>query len=139
MAKTNITQASTVIVPVGDQERALAFYVDALGFEKRADFTYAGDVRWIELAPPGALTTVTLVAASEARPAGIETGIAFDTADVEADHAALQARGVDVDAAILRQGDPVVPWSGAVLAGIPAMFRFRDPDGNSYLLVHQPG
>ena len=43
-----------------------------------------------------------------------------------------------MDEAILREGDPHVRWSGAVLAGIPSMFRFRDPDGNSFLIVQQP-
>jgi catechol 2,3-dioxygenase-like lactoylglutathione lyase family enzyme len=35
-----ITQLATVIVPVSDQDRAIAFYVDTLGFEKRLDCSY---------------------------------------------------------------------------------------------------
>jgi catechol 2,3-dioxygenase-like lactoylglutathione lyase family enzyme len=75
------------------------------------------------------------VPARENRPAGIETGIAFNSADIEGEHAALRDRGVDVDEAILREGDPIVRWAGAGLGGIPPMFRVRDPDGNSFLLV----
>jgi catechol 2,3-dioxygenase-like lactoylglutathione lyase family enzyme len=37
-----ITQVATVFVPVSDQDRALEFYVDRLGFEKRVDFSYGG-------------------------------------------------------------------------------------------------
>jgi hypothetical protein len=37
---TFITQVATVFVPVSDQDRALAFYLDKLGFEKRVDFSY---------------------------------------------------------------------------------------------------
>ena len=48
-----ITQVATVFVPVADQKRALVFYLDKLGFEKRADFSYAEGSRWIEVAPPG--------------------------------------------------------------------------------------
>ena len=131
----HVTQVATVMVPVTDQDRALAFFVDALGFEKRADFEYADGERWVEVAPPGAASQVTLVQARDGRAAGIETGLSFNSTDVEADQAALRARGVDVDAAILGEDDPPVPWAGGVLAGIPPMFLVRDPDGNSFLIV----
>jgi catechol 2,3-dioxygenase-like lactoylglutathione lyase family enzyme len=130
----HITQVATVLIPVSDQDRALAFYVEQLGLEQRADFTYAGGERWVEVTPRGAATQITL---ARGRPAGVETGVVLVSADLEADHADLRARGVDVDPAILREGDPVVRWSGAVLAGIPAMFRLRDPDGNSLLVVQR--
>ncbi|HEX4624645.1 MAG TPA: VOC family protein [Solirubrobacteraceae bacterium] len=135
MPDLHVTQVATVMVPVTDQDRALAFFVDALGFEKRADFEYADGERWVEVAPPGAASQVTLVQARDGRAAGIETGLSFNSTDVEADHAALRARGVDVDGAILGQDDPPVPWAGGVLAGIPPMFLVRDPDGNSFLIV----
>ena len=127
-----ITQLATVMVPVTDQDRSRAFFVEQLGFEPRADFEYAGGARWVEVAPVGATTQLTLVRADEA---GIETGLAYSCDDVEAEHARLRGRGVDVDEAILRQGDPVVHWAGGVLAGLPPMFRVRDPDGNSFLIV----
>jgi catechol 2,3-dioxygenase-like lactoylglutathione lyase family enzyme len=132
---THITQAVTIMIPVSDQDRALEFFVTELGFEKRADFEYAGGERWVELAPPGAATQMTLVRASAERPAGIETGLAFSTDDVVGAHADMRARGLDVDREILREGDPVVRWAGGVLAGIPPMFLVRDPDGNSFLIV----
>jgi catechol 2,3-dioxygenase-like lactoylglutathione lyase family enzyme len=129
-----ITEVATVIVPVSDQERALEFYVGTLGFEKTTDFRYAEDDRWVEVAPSGAATRISLARQTAARPAAVETGVAFTSRDVEGDHADLRARGVDVDD-LLREGDPVVRWSGAALAGIPSMFLFRDPDGNSFLMV----
>jgi catechol 2,3-dioxygenase-like lactoylglutathione lyase family enzyme len=138
MAPTNINQAATVFVPVSDQERSLAFYVDTLGFEKRTDFTYAGGERWLEVIRPGAATAFALIGPRDGAAPGIETRVALGTADVEADHADLRARGVDVDDAILRAGDPVVTWGGATLAGVAPMFRLRDPDGNSFLIVQSP-
>jgi catechol 2,3-dioxygenase-like lactoylglutathione lyase family enzyme len=134
-ARTQITHIATVLVPVTDQDRALEFFVEQLGFEQRADFTYGEGERWLEVAPPGAAAQVSLVQAREERPAGVETGVVFSSADVAADHAELRARGVDVDRQILREGDPVVRWSGAGLAGVPPSFLFRDPDGNSFLIV----
>lgn len=59
--RTRISQVGAVFVPVADQDRALEFYLDTLGFEKRAEFTYGGENRWIEVAPPGAANTIALV------------------------------------------------------------------------------
>jgi catechol 2,3-dioxygenase-like lactoylglutathione lyase family enzyme len=132
---TRITQVGPVFVPVGDQDRAIEFYVEELGFEKLADFRYGDGERWVEVAPPGAATNVALVTPPEGHSAGVETGVVFASEDVDADHAALRTRGVDVDDAILRPGDPVVHWAGAGLAGVPPMFLLRDPDGNSFLIV----
>ncbi|HXF35054.1 MAG TPA: hypothetical protein VN603_10830 [Candidatus Acidoferrales bacterium] len=50
---TGITQVATVFVPVADQDRALRFYLERLGFEKRADFQYGQGSRWLEVAPRG--------------------------------------------------------------------------------------
>ena len=123
---TRITEVGTVFVPVADQERALAFYVDKLGFEKRVDFGYGGGSRWIEVAPPGAATTLAIVPPREGEPTGVETGVGFDTEDVDRDHADLRARGVDADETIMRMGDPA-----------PPMFFIRDPDGNTFFIAQQ--
>jgi predicted enzyme related to lactoylglutathione lyase len=127
-AKTHITELHTVAVPVADQERALEFYLGKLGFEKRLDGAFGDGLRWLEVAPPGAATTIALVAAGAGVPevTGSETGIRLSTEDAEADHADLQSRGVDVDAEIIRMGDSV-----------PPMFLFRDPDGNRFVVVEQ--
>src|SRR5690349_9028233 len=97
---TQITHTATVAVPVSDQDRALAFFTETLGFEPRADFEYADGARWVEVAPKGALSQISLVVG---RPTGIETGIVFNTTDLAADHAALP----DVDPIITTE-DPVV-------------------------------
>jgi catechol 2,3-dioxygenase-like lactoylglutathione lyase family enzyme len=124
--RTRIAEVGTVIVPVSDQDRALEFYLDTLGFEKRTDVPYGGDQRWVDVAPPGATTTIALVPPREGESAGIETHVGFTTEDADADHAYLRAQGVDVDEAVMRMGDPV-----------PPMFFFRDPDGNTFLIVER--
>jgi catechol 2,3-dioxygenase-like lactoylglutathione lyase family enzyme len=121
---TRITEVGAVIVPVSDQDRALEFYVEKLGFEKRTDTAYGEGERWLDVAPPSGATTIALIPPREGDSAGIETRVAFNSEDVDATHAELRARGVDVDEAVMRMGDPV-----------PPMFWFRDPDGNSYLIV----
>ena len=121
--KTHITEVRTVAVPVTDQDRALDFYVDKLGFEKRLDATFGGDRRWIEVAPPGSSTTIALAPLPQRGTAGVDTGIRLVTEDAEADHAELLARGVDTDAQVLH------------FEGAPPMFSLRDPDGNLLYVV----
>jgi catechol 2,3-dioxygenase-like lactoylglutathione lyase family enzyme len=140
---TRITEVGTVFVPVSDQERALEFYVGTLGFEKRIDFVYGEEgLHWIEVAPPGAANTISLVPPGEGSSArGDEAHCAFATADIEADHALLRARGVDVDAEIARSGgrrSGLISIAASVGDPVPAQCFFRDPDGNRFLLV-QPG
>jgi catechol 2,3-dioxygenase-like lactoylglutathione lyase family enzyme len=123
---TQIIGLGTVMVPVNDRDQAIEFYLDKLGFEKRADIPFGAGDRWVEVAPPGALTTIALVRPGEGESAGIETRVGFTTDDADADHAELKARGVDVDEAVMRMGDPV-----------PPMFFFRDLDGNKFMVVER--
>ena len=121
---THITHVGTVIVPVSDQEQALDFYVGKLGFEKRLDGPLGDGARWIEVAPPGAATTIALVLTRDGEPADVE--VSFTTKDAEADRAELRTRGVDADESVMR-------WEG-----VPPMFTFRDPDGNRFRTVERP-
>ncbi len=123
---TRITQVGAVMVPVSDQDRAIAFYTDKLGFELRADIPFGRGDRWVEVAPAGATTTIALVAPREGEAVGIETRVGFATDDADANHASLRTAGVDVDAEVMRMGDPV-----------PPMFFFRDPDGNKFMTVER--
>jgi catechol 2,3-dioxygenase-like lactoylglutathione lyase family enzyme len=123
---TSITEVGTVMIPVSDQDRAIDFYVGTLGFEPRGDTPYGDGERWVEVAPPGAATTVALVPPREGDPVGIHTRVGLTSDDIDADHAHLRERDVDVDDAVMRMGDPV-----------PPMFFFRDPDGNTLLVVQR--
>ncbi len=123
---TRISDIGLVIVPVSDQSRALEFYVEKLGFEKRSDMPFGENDRWLEVAPPGAQTTLAIVPPREGEPAGTAAGISLTTADVDAVHADLLAAGVDADPEVMRMGDPV-----------PPMFFFRDPDGNTFFVVER--
>jgi catechol 2,3-dioxygenase-like lactoylglutathione lyase family enzyme len=123
-ATTQITQVGTVIVPVSDQDEAIAFYTEKLGFEKRSDVPFGNGDRWVEVAPAGAETTVAIVKPRPGEETGVETRIALSTKNIDADHADLKARGVDVDAEVMRMGGPV-----------PPMFFLRDQDGNKLFIV----
>jgi len=121
---THITQIATVIVPVSDQDRAIEFFVEKLGFEKRSDTPFGRGDRWVEVAPTGAASTIALMPPREGESVGIPTRVGFATTDADADHASLKAQGVDVDEEVMRMGDPV-----------PPMFFFRDQDGNQFMVV----
>jgi catechol 2,3-dioxygenase-like lactoylglutathione lyase family enzyme len=126
-SKLNLTQVGRVCVTVNDTDRAIDFYVDKLGFEKIVDVPMGPDQRWVEVSLKGTPTTIALAPPPQGQTAGgAQTGIILDTSDVDADHAALKAEGVDVDGEVTRYGGPV-----------PPMFWLRDPDGNA-LIVVQP-
>jgi predicted enzyme related to lactoylglutathione lyase len=120
-----VSKLANVIVPVADQDRALQFYTEALGLEKRADVPFGDGNRWIEVAPPGADTPIAICPPGpNVTAGGKDTGISLQTDDIEAYHAQLKDRGVDVDAEVSRFGDAV-----------PPLFWFRDPEGNRLMVV----
>ena len=122
-----ITQLGRVIVPVSDQDAAIAFYRDTLGFTLTADVPFNEDDRWVEVAPPRGGAAIALSRPQGDYQPGRMTGIALESADPAADHAELKGKGVDVDEQLLG-GDGTVP----------PMFFFRDRDGNTLLLVQGP-
>ena len=120
--RTRITGVKTFGIPVSDQSRSLAFYVDKLGLELRVD-TMFGQERWIEVAPPGSITTVALVRGPDQVRTGIDTQIRLATDNAEGARTELIAHGVDVDEIIRRY--PV------------SMFTVRDPDRNRIVIVEE--
>ena len=126
MAQTiTLIDVRTVAVSVKNQDRAVEFYVDTLGFEKRMDAPIGGGLRWIEVAPPGADVSIALSPASDTSPAGVDSGIRLTSVDVDREHDAMLQRGVDAD--------DVLRWPD-----VPAMFTFRDVDGNTLYVVESP-
>jgi predicted enzyme related to lactoylglutathione lyase len=122
-----VSKLSAVIIPVADQDRALEFYTESLGLEKRADIPFGDEVhgRWIEVAPAGAETPIAICPPGPSAEAGNrDTGIGLQTDDIEAYHAQLKKRGVDVDEEISYMGDPV-----------PPIFWLRDPEGNTLMVA----
>ena len=110
------TRASTVAIPVTDQDRTKALF-EGLGFETRFDADLGGGFRWIEVVPPGAETSIAVVATSDELPTGVDTGIRLVTPDARAAHQRLAGLGLDVG--------ELLDWETA-----PLMFSFTDYDGN---------
>lgn len=124
--QAQINGVRTVGIPVRDQDRALEFYIQTLGFEMLMDapLEQLGG-RWIEVSPAGSAVTIALTPAREDAPTGVDTGIRFTTDDAAALHSHLSATDVDVD--------ELLRWEG-----IPPMFDFRDPDSNTLYVGEIP-
>ena len=93
-----ITGPHHITVLVRDQEHALHFYVDILGFEKIADDSFGPGMRWLVVAPKG--QTQPQIVLNKAFDPEMETrigklsGWVFHTADCQATYADLEAKGV---------------------------------------------
>ena len=109
-------------VCVSDQDRALKFYTEKLGFEVKTDVPFEGGQRWIELKIPGAETGITLFT-----PKGQEDRIgtfintSLWTDDLEGTYEALKSKGVEFTTPPTKQS-----WGSFAM--------FKDPDGNSFVL-----
>lgn len=125
-ATSHITSVGTVFVTVSDQDKAIDFYTNTLGFELRGDTSYGEGQRWVEVGPPGGETAVALVPPMGDGPGpGQDLGFGYDTDDLEAAMAELRSRGVEFEE-VPDMGGPV-----------PPMAWFRDQDGNRVLLVQR--
>ena len=125
-AATHITQLGRVIIPVSDQDTALEFYTDKLGFEVRADIAFGEGDRWLEVAPAGSAASVAIMPPRPGETPHNDQGcVVFTTTDLDADHATLKERGIEVEEPMGGEGP------------VPRMFFFRDPDANMLLLVEE--
>jgi len=120
---SRISEISLVVVPTTDQDRGIEFY-ESIGFEKRTDIPFGEQYRWVEVYPPSGTTGIALAPPPPGTPTAVQTGITLTTDDIDATNSHLKSLGVDVDAEVARYGDPV-----------PPMFWFRDPEGNSLIVV----
>jgi len=124
-----ITQLGRVIVPVADQDDAIKFYTDTLGFTLTADVPFGEGSRWVEVTPPGGGASLALAPPQGDYQPGRMTGVALESPDPNADHAELQKSGVDVDVDL---------WGGD--GTVPLGFFFRDNNKNQLMVVEaQPG
>jgi lactoylglutathione lyase len=134
------TIGGTVVI-VSDQQKAVEFYTQKLGFELKTDMFFdssnSNRIRWVEVAPKKSQSTISLMVANaqllsnegeiEAAKKGIgtETGIWFYSDDIQLTYGELKNKGVDIAAPEKQE------WGGI-------MSKFKDQDGNSYSLISLP-
>lgn len=120
---TKLTRVGRVMVPVANQDDAIRFYTETLGFKVAADVPFGESDRWVEVTPPAGGVSLALVPPQGNFQPGRMTGIGLESDDVRADHVELKGRGVDVD-------DDLMGGGGSV----PLLFFFRD-NNNNHLMV----
>jgi catechol 2,3-dioxygenase-like lactoylglutathione lyase family enzyme len=116
-----ISRVDTVSIPVSNQGQSLLFYRDALGFELVRDHHANNKKRWIQLAPKGAETTISLVVPFAGMKAGSVQGLVVKTDDITSTYNELVDRGVSLS--------EIVSLIGGRFA------TFTDPDGNGWVLI----
>ena len=129
---SNHTNASTTILNIGvamftiaDQDAAITYYTQTLGWELRADIPFGdeGANRWVEVAPPGSTARLALNSPMGDRgPGGSAIGV--ETPDVETEYARVQAIDGVKTGEMMGDDGPV-----------PRMFSIEDPDGNHIWVV----
>lgn len=116
-----INKVTVISVPVSDQDRAKAFYVDTLGFEAVRDDSSVPGMRWVQVAPKGSGVALTLVTWFDTMPPGSLRGLVLACDDLDADYQRLSAAGVEFDTPPEQH-----PWATEAVC--------HDPDGNMLVL-----
>ena len=127
-APTTVSNIGVVMFAVADQDAAVAFYTEKLGWEVRGDTRFGenGENRWLEVAPRGSRARLALNPPMGGEPGGGSIGVG--TADVLGEHARLsEIGGIDLDPKPMRT------------PGAPLLFMLRDPDGNNIAVVEDDG
>ena len=124
-----------VVVPVTDVDRAKHFYSEQLGFAVDVDQTMSEHFRVVQLTPPGSACSITIGVGLAPSVPGSMKGLQLVVSDIEAAHAQLVERGVDVG--------PITHFEDGVPAEGPggdwnSFLFFDDPDGNSWAVQQKP-
>jgi catechol 2,3-dioxygenase-like lactoylglutathione lyase family enzyme len=110
-------------VPVADPDASIEFYAEKAGFNLDHDHQVSPELRFIQMTPPGSACSIAFGAGLSAMAPGVVEGLQLVVEDIEAAHAELSGRGVEV-------GDVQdFPWGRFLF--------FKDPDGNGWA-IQQP-
>lgn len=122
---TTVSSIATAMFSVADQDAAIGFYTERLGWELRSEVSMGDAGRWVEVAPAGSATVLALNLPMQGEPGGGSIGV--ESADVEAERESLSAAGVQVGDFLGGEGP------------VPRMFSVNDPDGNWIWVVQAEG
>jgi catechol 2,3-dioxygenase-like lactoylglutathione lyase family enzyme len=116
----SISHVQLFSIPVSDQDRARDFYVDTLGFELVAETQMGPEMRWVQVRPVGAATSLTLVTWFPTMAPGSSKGTVLETDSLERTIATLREKGLPIGEI------ETAPWGRFV--------TIDDPDGNGIVL-----
>jgi len=130
-----------VIVPVTDVDRAKKFYTDQLGFAEDVDHRAGDSFRVVQLTPPGSACSITIGTGLTTAPPGSYQGIHLVVNDIEAAHAELAGRGVQVSEPFHFTAEGKQPGLAPNRGDYETFLSFEDPDGNGWTVQevgHRP-
>ncbi len=113
-----------IAVPVTDVDRAKSFYVDQVGFVAEHDHVVSGEIRFVQLTPPGSACSIALGTGIVDSEPGSAAGLQLVVGDINAAREQLAAGGVEVSEV------SEFPWGSFVF--------FADPDGNRWSVQQAP-
>jgi predicted enzyme related to lactoylglutathione lyase len=113
-----------VAIPVSDVDRAKAFYTDKAGFNADHDQSVGDGIRFVQLTPPGSACSIVLGTGIVDTEPGSVQGMQMVVSDINAAHAELVDRGMEVSDV------QEFPWGSFVF--------FKDPDGNGWAVQQLP-
>jgi catechol 2,3-dioxygenase-like lactoylglutathione lyase family enzyme len=113
-----------VAIPVSDVDRAKEFYTEKAGFNADHDHAVGDEIRFVQLTPPGSACSIALGKGVTDAPPGSVQGLQMVVPDIQAAHAELAERGVEVSKV------QEFPWGSFVF--------FSDPDGNRWAVQQLP-
>ena len=115
-----IERIATSAVYVTDQEEAVRFWAEQVGFEVRRDHPMGPQGRWIEMAPRGAGSCIVIYPKSMMEDwAERKPSLVFECEDIEGTYQTMAWRGVEFS-----QEPKEMPWGKFAI--------FLDPEGNWY-------
>jgi catechol 2,3-dioxygenase-like lactoylglutathione lyase family enzyme len=113
-----------VAVPVSDVDRAIAFYTEKAGFNLDHDHAVSDEIRFVQLTPPGSACSISIGKGLTTAEPGSVQGLQMVVPDIQAAHAELTGRGMEVGEI------QNFPWGDFVF--------FQDPDGNGWAVQAIP-
>ena len=127
-----------VLIPVTDVDRAKAFYTEKLGFNLDVDHQPNEEFRVVQMTPPGSAASITLgIGITDATP-GSYRGTHLVVTDIEAAHAELTGRGVEVSDIRHMTAEGWKPGVDPDHHRYNSFADFADPDGNTWILQEVP-
>jgi predicted enzyme related to lactoylglutathione lyase len=117
-----IKRIKFISIPVADQNRALDFYTEKLGFTIITDQPFDEKQRWIELRVPKAETRVVLFTSEgEEKRVGTFMNLSYECDDILETYRELRDRGVEFEGEPQKQ-----PWGTYAI--------FKDSESNRFVL-----
>jgi catechol 2,3-dioxygenase-like lactoylglutathione lyase family enzyme len=123
-----------VLVPVTDVDRAKTFYTEKMGFNVDVDHQAGDEFRVVQLTPPGSACSISIGTGITTAAPGSVQGLHLVVTDIDAAHAELAERGVDIGEVFHFEAGKRASGPEPDRRDYGSFLSFSDPDGNSWIV-----